>query len=118
MAGLVRARWTDAIHEEWIRNLLRNRPDSLIRQIVDPHRSVRVHLEHRVHEMRGIGEGESRPKREIEETDLVVSRDVRQNDGAGMKPSLLQHGLEIAPVVRDKREVAFDQTRTKVGVLS
>ena len=27
MAGLVRARWTDAIHEEWIRNLLRNRPD-------------------------------------------------------------------------------------------
>ena len=27
VAGLVRARWTDAIHEEWIRNLLANRPD-------------------------------------------------------------------------------------------
>jgi hypothetical protein len=27
MSGLVRARWTDAIHDEWIRNLLRNRPD-------------------------------------------------------------------------------------------
>ena len=27
MAGLFRAKWTDAIHEEWIRNLLTNRPD-------------------------------------------------------------------------------------------
>lgn len=27
IAGLVRARWTDTIHEEWTRNLLRNRPD-------------------------------------------------------------------------------------------
>ena len=25
--GLVRPRWTDAIHDEWIRNLLANRPD-------------------------------------------------------------------------------------------
>jgi predicted nucleic acid-binding protein len=25
-AGLVRARWTDAIHEEWIRNVCRNNP--------------------------------------------------------------------------------------------
>lgn len=25
--GLFRARWTDAIHDEWIRNLLENRPD-------------------------------------------------------------------------------------------
>jgi predicted nucleic acid-binding protein len=25
--GLFAARWTDTIHEEWIRNLLRNRPD-------------------------------------------------------------------------------------------
>ena len=24
--GLLRARWTDAIHEEWIRNILKNRP--------------------------------------------------------------------------------------------
>jgi predicted nucleic acid-binding protein len=27
VAGLVRARWTDTILEEWIRNLLENRPD-------------------------------------------------------------------------------------------
>src|SRR5712691_1990601 len=25
-AGLVRARWTDAIHDEWLRNLLDNNP--------------------------------------------------------------------------------------------
>jgi hypothetical protein len=25
-AGLVRARWTDAIHDEWIRNLLKDNP--------------------------------------------------------------------------------------------
>jgi len=33
MSGLVRARWTDAIHEEWIRNLLRNRPDLSLKQL-------------------------------------------------------------------------------------
>jgi hypothetical protein len=27
LTGLFRARWTDAIHEEWIENLLKNRPD-------------------------------------------------------------------------------------------
>ena len=27
LADLVRARWTDAIHDEWIRNVLINRPD-------------------------------------------------------------------------------------------
>ncbi|MGC0152954.1 PIN domain-containing protein [Chromobacterium vaccinii] len=27
LTGLYRARWTDAIHEEWMRNLLANRPD-------------------------------------------------------------------------------------------
>jgi hypothetical protein len=26
-AGLFRARWTDTIHDEWIRNVLENRPD-------------------------------------------------------------------------------------------
>ena len=26
LAGLVRARWTDAIHEEWIRNVVQNQP--------------------------------------------------------------------------------------------
>lgn len=32
-SGLVRARWTDAIHDEWIRNLLRNRPDLTTEQL-------------------------------------------------------------------------------------
>lgn len=27
VSGLVAARWTDAIHDEWSRNLLLNRPD-------------------------------------------------------------------------------------------
>lgn len=27
LTDLFRARWTDAIHDEWIRNLLKNRPD-------------------------------------------------------------------------------------------
>ncbi len=25
--GLFRARWTDRIHDEWMRNVLKNRPD-------------------------------------------------------------------------------------------
>ena len=25
-AGLVRARWTEAIHDEWVRNILKNNP--------------------------------------------------------------------------------------------
>jgi hypothetical protein len=29
LTGLFRARWTDAIHDEWIRNVLENRPDLL-----------------------------------------------------------------------------------------
>lgn len=27
MTGLFRAKWTNEIHEEWIRNVLENRPD-------------------------------------------------------------------------------------------
>lgn len=33
MSGLIRARWTDAIHDEWIRNLLQNRPDLVPAQL-------------------------------------------------------------------------------------
>jgi predicted nucleic acid-binding protein len=33
MSGVVRARWTDAIHDEWIRNLLQNRPDITAQQL-------------------------------------------------------------------------------------
>ena len=27
LSGQFRARWSEAIHDEWIRNLLKNRPD-------------------------------------------------------------------------------------------
>jgi PIN domain len=37
--GLVRPRWTDAIHDEWIRNLLANRPD-LARSQLDRTRAL------------------------------------------------------------------------------
>jgi hypothetical protein len=33
MSGLVRARWTDAIHDEWIRKVLQNRPDLTAQQL-------------------------------------------------------------------------------------
>lgn len=33
ITGLVRARWTDQIHEEWIRNVLKNRPDLAEQQL-------------------------------------------------------------------------------------
>ncbi len=32
-SGIFRARWTDAIHDEWIRNLLRNRPDLSVERL-------------------------------------------------------------------------------------
>lgn len=33
MSDLIYAKWTDAIHEEWIRNVLRNRPDLTLEQL-------------------------------------------------------------------------------------
>ena len=33
MTGLFRARWTDQIHDEWIRNVLANRPDLKAEQL-------------------------------------------------------------------------------------
>lgn len=33
MTGLFRARWTDRIHEEWMRNVLKNRPDLTLAQL-------------------------------------------------------------------------------------
>jgi len=27
LTGIFRAKWSDAVHEEWISNLLKNRPD-------------------------------------------------------------------------------------------
>jgi hypothetical protein len=41
--GLFRAKWTDQIHEEWVRNVLKNRPDlgaerlARTRQLMDDH---------------------------------------------------------------------------------
>ena len=43
MTGLFRARWTDRIHDEWIRNVLANRPDlkadqlQRTRELMDAH---------------------------------------------------------------------------------
>jgi hypothetical protein len=43
LSGLFRARWTQRIHEEWMRNLLENRPDipreklERVRQLMDSH---------------------------------------------------------------------------------
>lgn len=43
MTGLFRARWTDRIHDEWMRNVLKNRPDidptklQRTRQLMDSH---------------------------------------------------------------------------------
>ena len=43
MTGLFRARWTDQIHDEWIRNVLANRPDlkaeqlKRTRELIDAH---------------------------------------------------------------------------------
>lgn len=33
LSNLFRARWTDQIHDEWIRNLLKNRPDLTLEQL-------------------------------------------------------------------------------------
>lgn len=33
LTDLFRARWTDAIHDEWIRNVLKNRPDLTLEQL-------------------------------------------------------------------------------------
>jgi predicted nucleic acid-binding protein len=33
LADLFHARWSDAIHEEWIRNVLKNRPDLTVEQL-------------------------------------------------------------------------------------
>ncbi len=33
LTDLFRARWTDQIHDEWIRNVLKNRPDLTMEQL-------------------------------------------------------------------------------------
>ncbi len=39
--GLFRARWTDAIHDEWIRNLLENRSDQGLHKTVEALKQIR-----------------------------------------------------------------------------
>ncbi|ACB52036.1 hypothetical protein cce_2688 [Crocosphaera subtropica ATCC 51142] len=34
LTDLFRARWTDTIHDEWIRNILKNRPDLTLEQLI------------------------------------------------------------------------------------
>ena len=37
MTDLYRARWTDMIHDEWTRNVLKQRPDDFILDLLDLH---------------------------------------------------------------------------------
>lgn len=42
--GLFRAKWTDTIHEEWIRNLLSNRPDLSVEQLQRTRHLMNTHV--------------------------------------------------------------------------
>jgi hypothetical protein len=59
LAGLFRAKWSNAVHEEWISNLLLNRPDltrtklERTRKLMDKHTIDAV--------VTGIRESDSRP---------------------------------------------------------
>jgi len=43
LTDLFRAKWTDAIHEEWIRNLLKDRPDLTREQLERTRRLMDAH---------------------------------------------------------------------------
>jgi len=44
MTDLFRARWTDQIHDEWIRNVLANRPDLKRKQLERTRRLMNAHV--------------------------------------------------------------------------
>jgi len=44
MTDLFRARWTDQIHDEWIRNVLANRPDLNRKQLERTRRLMNAHV--------------------------------------------------------------------------
>lgn len=44
LTDLFRAKWTDAIHEEWIRNLRKNRPDLTAEQLHHTRKSMDIHV--------------------------------------------------------------------------
>jgi hypothetical protein len=46
LTGLFQARWTDEIHEEWIRNVLANRPDVTAASLDRCRRLMDVHVPH------------------------------------------------------------------------
>ena len=46
MTKLFRARWTDEIHEEWIRGVMRSRPDLVRPQLERVRRLMDAHVEH------------------------------------------------------------------------
>ncbi|MGK7884495.1 MAG: PIN domain-containing protein [Crocosphaera sp.] len=44
LTDLFRARWTDQIHDEWIRNLLKNRPDLTLEQLTKTKNLMNSHV--------------------------------------------------------------------------
>lgn len=44
LSDLIRARWTNQIHDEWIRNLLQNRPDLTIEQLARTKNLMNSHV--------------------------------------------------------------------------
>jgi predicted nucleic acid-binding protein len=44
LTDLFKARWTDAIHEEWIRNVLRNRSDLTLEQLTRTRNLMNTHI--------------------------------------------------------------------------
>lgn len=44
LSGLFRARWTDQIHDEWIRNVLKNRPDLTLQQLTRTKELMNSHV--------------------------------------------------------------------------
>jgi len=45
MTGMFRAKWTDAIHDEWTRNLLENRPDLKPEQLNRTRKLMNTHVQ-------------------------------------------------------------------------
>ncbi|MFM7316618.1 MAG: PIN domain-containing protein [bacterium] len=44
VAGIFRARWTEAIHDEWTRNVLKNRPDLRFEQLMRTRELMNAHV--------------------------------------------------------------------------
>ena len=44
MSDICRAKWTDLIHDEWIRNVLKNRPDLTIEQLTKTKELMNSHI--------------------------------------------------------------------------